>query len=283
MKASEWLEFKYNVLSSSMPELPEVEIIVRHLRELLTGRSIVRAQLLRPGLAPDISPRSFAINLKGARVDGVSRRGKNILTRFDNGRTLVTHLRMSGQFMLVDERADLARHTHAIFWLDNGKKLLFTDQRHFGWMTVVKTAAERDTRGLSKLGWEPLESDFTPELLHATLRRSGRAIKLFLLDQTKVTGLGNIYVAEALFRAGIAPQARARTISRPKALRLRDAIVEVLTEAIDKGATYIGGESESYWRVYDREGEPCFVCLTPIKRTRQGQRSTYYCQHCQRR
>ncbi len=201
---------------------------------------------------------------------------------------------MSGRFLLVDERASLAPHTHAIFWLDNGKKLFFTDQRHFGWMTVVKTAAERDTHGLSKLGWEPLASDFTPELLHATLRSSGRAIKLFLLDQTKVTGLGNIYVAEALFRAGIAPQARARTISRPKALRLRDAIVEVLTEAIGKGstlnadpldggATYVGGEFESYWRVYDREGEPCLVCLTPIKRTVQGQRSTYYCPRCQRR
>jgi len=276
-----------------MPELPEVEIIVRHLREVLNGRRIVRAQLVRAGLAPQVSPLSFARNLKNARVEDVSRRGKNILIRFDNGRTLITHLRMTGQFVLVESEAQPVVHTHAMFWLDNRMKVFFTDQRHFGWMTIVKTAAERQTQGLSKLGAEPLEVDFTAESLHATLRRSRRAIKLFLLDQTKVAGLGNIYVVEALFRAGIAPQARAHTISRPKAQRLRDAIVNVLTEAIGKGSTidsdglsgrtYVGGEFESYWRVYDREGEPCIVCLTPIKRTRQGQRSTYYCSRCQRR
>jgi formamidopyrimidine-DNA glycosylase len=266
-----------------MPELPEVEIIVRRLREVLGGRTIIRAQLVRQGLAPQVSSLAFARNLKGARVDDVSRRGKNILIRFDNGRTLVTHLRMTGQFLLVDREAHPVAHTHAIFSLDNRMKLLFTDQRHFGWMTIVKTAQESATQSLSKLGAEPLEGEFTVESLHATLRRSGRAIKLFLLDQTKVAGLGNIYVVEALFRAGISPQARARTISRPKALRLRNAIVDVLTEAIGKGSTpYVSGEFES-WHVYDREGEPCSVCLTPIKRTRQGQRSTYYCPRCQRR
>src|SRR5919201_6898102 len=122
-----------------MPELPEVEMVVRHLRALITGRTFVRAQLLRPGLAPEHPPRQFALWLKGGKVREVARRGKHVLIHLDNARTLVTHLRMTGRFLYLDRAAEAAPHTHAIFWLDNGRKLLFTDQRHFGMMMIASS------------------------------------------------------------------------------------------------------------------------------------------------
>lgn len=277
-----------------MPELPEVEIIVRHLRQLLTGRRILKARLLRDKLAPAIPPRAFAARLRDATIVDVTRRGKNILIRLSNGRTLITHLRMTGQFVLLDASARQSIHTHAIFVLDRNETLLFNDQRHFGWMNIVETQSETSEGSLATLGYDPFDDEFTPEILHRSLRRSRRPVKLFLLDQQRIAGLGNIYVAEALFLAGIAPNAQSRRISRPRTQKLYNAIIEVLKQALakgsaervdnlDGGSVYVGGEFESTWFVYDREGEPCRVCGTAIKRIRQGQRSTYYCPGCQKR
>jgi len=277
-----------------VPELPEVEIVVRHLRQLLTGRRIINARLLRDKLAPAIVPRAFAARLRGATILDVARRGKNILIRLSNGRTLITHLRMTGQFVLLDSSARQSLHTHAVFVLDRNETLLFNDQRHFGWMNIVDTLRETSEGTLAALGYDPFDDEFTPEILHRSLKRTRRPVKLFLLDQQRIAGLGNIYVAEALFLAGIAPNAQSHRISRPRTQRLYDAIIEVLKQAIAKGSTekvdnldggsvYVGGEFDGTWFVYDREGEPCRVCGTPIKRIRQGQRSTYYCPDCQRR
>jgi formamidopyrimidine-DNA glycosylase len=277
-----------------MPELPEVEMVARHLRALVGGRQIIRARLLRASLAPAHTPAHFARLLKDARVSEVGRRGKHILTHFDNGRTLITHLRMSGRFFYVAADAEPIKHTHAIFHLDDDHQLVFTDQRHFARMNIVKRAELEKAEALRDLGPEPFDPAFTPEYLRENLARSRQPIKLALLDQTRVVGLGNIYVAEALHRARISPQLPASNLSPARARALHREIVAVLGEAIEAGstlhtdprqldATYTGGEYERNWRVYDREGGRCQKCAATIKRIVQGGRSTYYCPRCQAR
>jgi len=275
-----------------MPELPEVEIVTRRLRELVAGRTIVKAQLLKARLAPENSPRQFASWLKGARIDQIARRGKHILAHLSNGRTLITHLRMTGRFLHVDGDAENTPHTRAVFWLDNGKKLLFDDQRQFGLMIVVRTSELGRVKHLSKLAPEPFSQEFSPAYLHATLKRSQQQIKLALLDQTKVVGLGNIYASEALHRAKINPRLAANKISKPRIVRLHREIVAVLNQAIGNDGRFDSdsgdldtsyGRYEAIARVYEREGEPCGFCGAPIRRFTQGARSTYYCPRCQRR
>ncbi|HEU0177083.1 MAG TPA: bifunctional DNA-formamidopyrimidine glycosylase/DNA-(apurinic or apyrimidinic site) lyase [Blastocatellia bacterium] len=275
-----------------MPELPEVEIVTRRLRELTAGKTIIKAQLIRAGLSPENSPRQFAASLKGARVEDVARRGKHILARLSNGRTLVIHLRMTGRFFYLDRGAENTPHTHAVLWLDDGKKLLFDDQRHFGLMMVARTAELDRVKYLNKLAPEPFSPEFSPEYLHDTLKRSSQQIKLALLDQTKVVGLGNIYASEALHRAKINPRLPAQRLSKPRVDLLRKEILAVLGEAIandnqfdveagDLDSSY--GRYDHVTRVYEREGRPCRVCGAPIRRITQGARSTYYCPRCQRR
>jgi len=275
-----------------MPELPEVEIVTRRLRDLITGKRIIKAQLIRAGLAPENSPRQFAASLKGARVDEVARRGKHILAHLSNRRTLITHLRMTGRFLYLDQDAEHTPHTHAALWLDGGKKLLFDDQRHFGLMMVARTMELDRVKHLSKLAPEPFSQEFSPEYLHDTLNRSSQQIKLALLDQTKVVGLGNIYVSEALHRAKINPRLPAKKLSRPRIVSLHREILAVLNEAIandnpfdietgDLDTSY--GEYDRMARVYGREGQPCLLCRALIRRFTQGARSTYYCPRCQSR
>jgi formamidopyrimidine-DNA glycosylase len=275
-----------------MPELPEVEIVARRLGALVAGRTIVKAQLIRPGLAPENPPRQFAAALKGARIDEVTRRGKHILAGLSNQRTLITHLRMTGRFIYLDQEAEHTPHTHAVFWLDNGKKLLFDDQRHFGLMVVTRTKELDHVKHLSKLAPEPFGQEFTTEYLFDTLKKSAQPIKLALLDQTKVVGLGNIYASEALHRAGINPRLPAKKLSRARIDALRREILAVLDQALsndgqfdaeagDLEASY--GRYELLARVYEREGQPCVVCGAMIRRFTQGARSTYYCPRCQSR
>ncbi len=275
-----------------MPELPEVEIVSRRLRELICGKVIVKAQLLRPGLAPENRPRQFASWLRGSRVEEVKRRGKNILTHLSNGRTLITHLRMTGRFIYLDANSANTPHTHAVLWLEDGKKLLFDDQRHFGLMAVVSTHRINQIKYLVKLAPEPFSEEFSEEYLHLTLKRSKQPVKLALLDQTKIVGLGNIYASEVLHRAKIDPKLPGNKISKPRVVSLRREIIAVLTEAIandglfdddtgDLDTSY--GRYQAITRVYEREGQPCLTCRTPIRRLTQGSRSTYYCPACQKR
>jgi formamidopyrimidine-DNA glycosylase len=275
-----------------MPELPEVEIVTKRLRELIVGKRIIKARLIRAGLSPENSPRQFAASLKDARVEDVTRRGKHILARLSNGRTLVTHLRMTGRFVYLDRDAENTSHVSAVLWLDDGKKLVFDDQRRFGLMMVARTAELDRVKYLSKLAPEPFSPEFSPEYLRDTLKRSSQQIKLALLDQTKVAGLGNIYASEALHRAKINPQLPANRLSRARVVLLREEILAVLGEAIandslfdaetgDLDSSY--GRYDQVTRVYEREGQPCPVCGAPIRRVTQGARSTYYCPRCQRR
>ena len=275
-----------------MPELPEVELVARALDKLVGGRVVVSAKLLRAKLAPDNTPRQFARLLRGARVGEVGRRGKHILARLDNGHVLITHLRMTGRFILLRERGRLPAHTHAVFKLEGGRRLVFTDQRHFGLMKLARADELEETDELRRLAPEPFSDEFSTAYLAAVLARSRRRLKEVLIDQTKVVGLGNIYAAEALLLARVNPFVPASELSRRRVPRLRRAILEVLGEAIAHGsaadvdpedidASYFGGGG-GRWRVYDREGEPCRDCRTRIRRITLAGRSTYFCPRCQR-
>lgn len=277
-----------------MPELPEVELVARALHDLVSGRTILTAKLLRGALAPETSPATFARLLRGRRIAGVGRRGKHILFELDRELFLIAHLRMTGRFLLLASPLVYPKHTHATFRLDDGRTLAFTDQRHFGMMKIVRAAALQDAKELRALAPEPFSAEFTPAYLHAVFSRTRRTLKETLLDQRKVTGLGNIYAAEAMFIAGVNPFVAATDLHPRRLPRLHRAILEVFAESIAHGSTmnvdpqniegsYYGGAYESRWRVYDREGEACVKCRTTIRRFAHAGRSTYYCPRCQRK
>jgi formamidopyrimidine-DNA glycosylase (fpg) len=275
-----------------MPELPEVEHIARSLETLVKGRRVVSAELLRPRLVPDITAKKFAASLRDSVINFVHRRGKHILFDLDNQRTLITHLRMSGRFMLLTAERENPKFTHAIFYFGDETRLVFQDLRHFGLMKIVKTEHLHKAKELKKLAPEPFSDEFSPEYLRDRLKSSGRSLKEFLLDQTKVCGLGNIYASEAMFRARSNPAITARLLSARKTAVLFEKIREVLSEAIGHSRdlppdpeNLEGGYFSSngdVWLVYDREKLPCPNCKTPISRIKQGGRSTFYCRRCQR-
>src|SRR5438876_2999270 len=276
-----------------MPELPEVEHVVRALRRAVTGRRIVAAELKLPRLAAPVSPVAFSQKLRGALIQRIRRRGKYILIELDSARVLAVHLRMTGKFVSLSLEAALPKHAHIIFYLDDERRLVFCDQRQFGRLWIVANSDLKSMAPLSALAPEPLGKTFSLEYLRKTLSCSRRSIKQLLLDQTKVLGLGNIYAGEALFLARISPFIPASQLSKKRAQRLYEAIRTVLNEAIgggstlridlnDDGSDYIG-TSERFWRVYEREGEPCPRCGARIRRVVHGGRSTYFCPRCQRR
>jgi formamidopyrimidine-DNA glycosylase len=277
-----------------MPELPEVELVARSLDRLVAGRRIAAAELRRARLAPHNPPEEFAAGLGGALINSVGRRGKHLLFDLDNGRTLVAHLRMTGRFMLLPVERELPKYAHAVFYFADEMRLVFEDQRHFGFMRLVATGELYATKELKTLAPEPFSDDFTADYLYRTLKTSRRSLKEFLLDQTKVLGLGNIYASEAMFLAGLDPRRAAAKVSKKKAAVLFEQIRAVLAESIAHGSTlnvdpenidgsYYGGGYESRWRVYDRELEPCASCESPIARIVQAGRSTYFCPSCQQK
>lgn len=293
-----------------MPELPEVEHVVRALRRAVAGRAIVASEIKLPKLISPSSVSSFKRKIKGTCITGVSRRGKFILIELDHtpalphggasatgarrGRpalVLVVHLRMTGKFLYLSADDELPKHAHAIFYLDNDRRLVFRDQRQFGVMRLVSAKVLSQSKGIAELAPEPFGDDFNLAYLKATLRRSRRSLKTLLLDQTRVLGLGNIYAAEALFRAGINPFKPADELSAPRVARLHGSIKEVLEFAVahirggfnlEEGFSY-GEAFERFWQVYEREGEPCVKCGARIKRATHGGRSTYWCPRCQQR
>lgn len=275
-----------------MPELPEVEHVVRALRTAIVGRRILAAELNLKRIAPEITRPAFNRQLKGSLITAVGRRGKYILIQLDSGKTLTTHLRMTGKFVSVATEEALPPYAHVVFYLDDERRLIFCDMRQFGRMRIISNAKPTPKELLS-LAPEPLSSEFTEEYFRETLSRSKRSLKQLLLDQTRVLGLGNIYAVEALFRAGVHPLREAHKLSKPRAGRLYRAIREVLQEAIDAGSTLqidladgngsYFGTTERFWRVYERESEPCVNCGTKIRRVVHGGRSTYYCPRCQRK
>lgn len=277
-----------------MPELPEVELISRSLHTLVTGRTIKRAELLRQRLAPDISPRDFSDNLSETTINFIHRRGKHILFDLTGGKTLIVHLRMSGRFSILRAEIENPKFTHAVFHLEDDARLVFDDQRHFGLMKIVGTNELHEAKELRKLAPEPFSDEFSVDYLFGAVKSSKRSLKEFLIDQTKVCGLGNIYACEAMFAAGLDPRKPTANLSKPRILRLHECIRTVLHEAVSHAGSqpvdpenlegsYFSGSPGAGWHVYDRENEPCLNCETPIIRLKQGGRSTYYCRRCQRK
>lgn len=276
-----------------MPELPEVEHVVRGLRRAVLGRRILAAELNLPRLLAAPSSALFKRKLRGPRIDAINRRGKYILFELDSGDVLLVHLRMTGKFLCINQDEPLPLYPHVVFYLDDDRRLVFSDMRQFGRLRLVSAGKLSALPQIESLAPEPLTSDFSFAYFLETLSRSSRSLKQLLLDQTKVLGLGNIYASEALFLARISPFKAAHSLSKARALRLHQAIRDILAEAIaagstlridlsDGGGSYIG-TTERFWRVYEREGEPCINCGTRIRRAVQGGRSTYYCPKCQRR
>jgi formamidopyrimidine-DNA glycosylase len=280
-----------------MPELPEVETVMRGLRARLEGRILRRAAIARPDLRRAFPP-GLAARLSGARVAGFRRRAKYILMRLDGGDSVLIHLGMSGRMVLAPAAAapPPPPHEHLSLETDDGWRVGFVDPRRFGLVDLVATAQEDAHPLLAGLGPEPLEKDFTPALLSAALSGRRTPIKAALLDQRTVAGLGNIYVCEALHRAGISPLRAAHTIPGARAARLVPAIRAVLAEAIAAGGSSLRdyvqpdgalGYFQHAWRVYGREGEGCAACPGPpgcagVRRVVQSARSSFYCPRTQR-
>lgn len=279
-----------------MPELPEVETVMRGLAARLEGRVIRRAELRRADLRWAL-PEGLAARLQGRRVLGFRRRGKYILMRLEGGDSLLLHLGMSGR-MVIAERAPAIPipHEHFVLETEDGGRVGLVDPRRFGAVDLVATAAEDSHRLLAALGPEPLEANFTVERLSAALAGRRSPIKAVLLDQRVVAGLGNIYVCEALFRAGISPRRLALTIPGARAGRLVPAIQATLREAIAAGGSSLRdyvqpsgelGYFQHAWKVYGREGEGCPDCPGPpgcagVVRVAQSGRSSFYCPRIQR-
>jgi formamidopyrimidine-DNA glycosylase len=284
-----------------MPELPEVEVLVRHLRQTLPGRRIQGIEVLRAKLVRPTTAAGLRRRLVGARFVSVARRGKYILFELNVASAgsgpgpLVGHLGMTGRMFLQPRARPLPKHAVVVFRLDRDR-LVFEDTRGFGRLSF-------DASRLARLGPEPLSDAFSGAVLWRGLQRSRQAIKVRLLDQKLVAGVGNIYASESLFRARLSPRRAACRVRRDEADRLCAAIRETLSEAIEFGSTVpldwdgtAGDDGLFYYGklddggagyderllVYDRAGEPCPRCSTPIRRIVQAARSAFYCPCCQR-
>jgi formamidopyrimidine-DNA glycosylase len=276
-----------------MPELPEVEHVVRALRRAVSRRRIIAVDVNLPRVLAGISPASFKRKLRGVRIEALNRRGKYILIELDSHDVLLVHLRMTGKFVCINQDHPLPPYPHVVFYLDDERRLVFCDMRQFGRMRLVAGAKLSALPQIEALAPEPLTNDFTLDYFLQTLSKSRRSLKQLLLDQTRILGLGNIYASEALFLAGVDPRKAAHSLSKARAMRLHQSIREVLQEAIDAGSTLridltdgdgsYFGTTERFWRVYERAGEPCVKCGALIRRIVQGGRSSYYCPKCQKR
>ncbi len=275
-----------------MPELPEVETVCRGLGVRLVGRRLVRVDQRRPGLRQPF-PEDMPARLTGRRVTAIRRRAKYLLMSLDDGWAVILHLGMSGRLVISDAPgAPPGRHDHVILETDDGAVVMFNDARRFGLMTLSLETGLAAHPLLAGLGPEPLAPGFTPKALSARLAGRATPIKTALLDQTVVAGLGNIYVAEALFHAGISPLRPAASVAGPPAARLVPAIRRVLKAAIAAGGSSLRdyvqtsgelGYFQHQFAVYDRAGLPCPGCHCAvaetggIQRLTQANRSTYYC------
>ena len=272
----------------TMPELPEVETTRRGVEPHVVGRTIERLTVYDPRLRWPVPP-DLAKLAKGRRIDQVDRRSKYLLFRLGSD-TLLVHLGMTGSLRVYRKPPARRTHDHVDLVLDDGTLLRYHDPRRFGAMLWLTDPAS-DHPLLARLGPEPFDPSFDGAYLWKALRTRKAAMKLVLMDNSVVVGLGNIYANEALFRAGIRPTTPARKVSRPRIARLVDEVRAVLSEAIAKGGStlrdYVDARGEpGYFQfayfVYGREGEPCRVCKTPIRMRRLGARASFYCPGCQR-
>ena len=274
-----------------MPELPEVETIRRQLAPALEGRRLERIEARDPRWCDPAPPEAVSDALNGRLIERLGRRGKYLIVSFEDDVHLVTHLRMTGNLLLVPADAEEPDHLRVVMDLEDGKRLLFVDVRRFGTGDVLLGSDALAEFFASRLGVEPLSPDFTAEALRALARGRRQPVKAFLLTQERVAGVGNIYADEALFRARIHPLRPVGALRRPQVEALRDAVVETLEAGIDaKGASiddyrHVDGAQGSFqdrFLVHTREGEPCPRCGSTIRKLRAAGRGTYVCPRCQR-
>jgi len=274
-----------------MPELPEIEVLRRSLEPYVLGDRIERVEVRDARLREPIQTRELARRVSGRRIDRLERRGKYLLLELEGGWSLGIHLGMSGRFTLVPEDEPMEPHEHVAFFLASGRKLRLRDPRRFGLVFTYKTAERDDDPHFAHLGVEPLEPEFSGATLRAAAVGRRGPVKGFLMDGTVVVGAGNIYAAEALFRAGIHPLRSVARISAKRWDRLAELLVEVLSQAVGEGGTtlndFADGEGRSgYFQVslsvYGREGEACDRCGRAIRRAVLSNRSTFFCPGCQR-
>ena len=270
-----------------MPELPEVETTRRGISPFLVGQTVQTVTIRQRQLRWPI-PAELDNALPGQIITAVNRRAKYVLLQTAAGTALV-HLGMSGSLRIMDCDTAWKKHDHVSIELNNGRCLRLHDPRRFGALLWTSAPVEQHPL-LQKLGPEPLGNNFNGPYLYDLSRQRRTPVKLFIMDGTVVVGAGNIYASEALFMAGIDPRRAAGRISLTRYEKLATAIRQVLQEAIAQGGTtlrdFVGSQGEpgyfkQYLRVYDRQGEPCRSCQTPIRQIRLGQRSSYYCPHCQ--
>lgn len=274
-----------------MPELPEVETIVIGLRELIVGNTIHEIIVREADIVAFPTVEEFKKGLYKKCIKAVDRRGKYILLRIEGQKTLVIHLRMTGRLLVKPGKADYDKHTHIIFKLDNELDLRFHNIRKFGRMYLVDSDDYKPAGGLATLGPEPLSEEFTLEVFKDQINKRRTNIKSLLLNQSFIAGLGNIYVDESLFRAGISPQRRSDTLSEKEKQELYLAIRSVLRLSIKAGGTsfsdYLNargekGDFQNHLKVYQQEDEACSICGHKIIKEKIAGRGTRYCPVCQK-
>jgi formamidopyrimidine-DNA glycosylase len=273
-----------------MPELPEVETVVRTLNKLVAGKTIEHVQVLLPRIIQrPAEPEQFSDALMGQTISRIERRGKFIRFLLSD-LTLVSHLRMEGRYGLYKPGEPVEKHTHVIFTFTDGMELRYRDVRQFGTMHIFNQGDEWNSPPLHKLGLEPLAPDFTLDLFAKRISRKSTKLKPLLLGQETIAGLGNIYVDETLYRARLHPERPANSLNPQELALLHQAIIDVLQEAVDAGGSsiksYVNGQGEmgmfqQQLLAYGRKGLPCIRCGDPLEKIRLGGRGTHYCPACQ--
>ena len=272
-----------------MPEMPEVETVRRGLNQIADGQQIIGIDV-NYGKTIENDVEEFREALVGQTIEHVDRRGKYLLFRFSNHLTMISHLRMEGSYFKQKTRTPVDKHTHVIFHFKNGTDLCYRDTRKFGRMRLVTTGEEMNYGGLRTIGPEPTEQDFKLDYFERILHKSRGKIKPFLLNQSHVAGLGNIYCDEVLCMCKINPEQAANTLTHDQAKTLRENIIkEIATATEHKGTTVHtyknafgdAGGFQDYLKAYDHGGEKCPRCGTKMVKIKVAQRGTTYCPHCQ--
>lgn len=272
-----------------MPELPEVETVRKGLENLVLGKEIKEVQVFWGKIIESPEVDSFKVSLIGEKIEKMERRGKYLIFKLTNY-DMVSHLRMEGKFEYHQKTDPLMKHSHVLFTFTDDSELRYLDVRKFGRLTLLEKDTALDYKGIKKLGPEPTEDEFDIKPFALNLRKRHKAIKPLLLDQTLVTGLGNIYVDEALFRAQIHPEQEANTLKKDEVIRLHKEIIAVLKEAVEAGGSTIrtyqnalgdAGTFQVALNVYGLNGENCPRCQTEILKKKVAQRGTHYCPQCQ--
>jgi len=285
-----------------MPELPEVETIKRVLEKAIVGKTIknieVRKAKIFQGKPEEIIER---------KIEGIERRGKMLIIKLSGDKALMVHFKLTGQMVWVPKAGERvvvghpipfagtqlpAKTTHVIFEI-NGGKLFYNDLRQFGWIKVISNIKYQISNIVGELGVEPFDKEFTVDYLKRIFFRTSKPIKIVLMDQSKIAGMGNIYANEALFEAGILPTRPANKLTNEEIKKLREVIIKVLEEGIKYGGSSAADEAyikptgepggyQEHFRVYQRKGEKCRKCGTIIKRVNLGGRGTFWCPKCQK-